>query len=282
MERYGELGSTVSFHATPVILPDEAGGHLVVCTPVNWIIALDPATGKERWRFDAQVNVKRAGARYNCRGIVAWRDPDAALDRACAWRLFMGTTDQRLVSIDARTGKPCVDFGQQGILNIRPMVRAAGPGSAFWGVQFVSPPVVLDGVVILGSTNNAKFRQASAPSGMIRAFDARTGRSRWTFDTLIRTPDGDYAATPAHVGGANAWGMLSIDSKRGLVFIPTSSPSPDFFGGRRPGDNRYANSVVALRAATGELVWHQQLVHHDVWDMGRACTAPVGGHNPGG
>ncbi|MGI9308683.1 MAG: pyrroloquinoline quinone-dependent dehydrogenase, partial [Gammaproteobacteria bacterium] len=186
IEQHGDLGPAVSFHATPVLLPEAAGGHLVVCTPLNWIIALDPATGEERWRYDPDVNKVPLGpARFNCRGVTPWQDPLAEADAACAWRLFMGTTDRRLVSIDARSGKACVDFGDGGIVDINPHIKESGPRPESLNVQFSSPPAVIDGVVVLGSNNNAKFRDASAPSGVIRAFDARTGAMRWTFDTLI-------------------------------------------------------------------------------------------------
>jgi len=126
--------------------------------------------------------------------------------------------------------------------------------------------------VILGSTNNTKFRRIDGPSGMVRAFDARTGALSWTFDPVPRNPGDPEAghwttAALAATGAANVWSFMSVDSRRGLVFLPTASAAPDFFGGARPGDDRYADSVVALRAATGEVVWHYQVVHHDVWDL---------------
>jgi quinoprotein glucose dehydrogenase len=267
LEQHADLGPAVSFHATPILLPETAGGHLVVCTPLNRIIALDPATGDERWRYDPNIDKDLDGAsRFNCRGVTPWQDPEAVAEQACAWRLFMGTNDRRLISIDAQSGKACADFGDNGSVDINAHVKESGPRPDASKVQFTSPPAVIDGVVVLGSTNNAKFKDASAPSGVIRAFDARTGEMRWTFDTLIREPGGEHTATPEHVGGANAWTMLSMDFDLGMIYLPTGSASPDFYGGNRPGDNRYANSIVALNAATGELVWHQQLVHHDVWD----------------
>ncbi len=113
----------------PVLLPAEAGGHLVVCTPINWIIALDPATGEERWRFDPEIDLNRFAGRFNCRGTTPWRDPDASVGQACAWRLFRGTVDRRIVAIDAASGKPCEDFGEQGIVDVNPHVIAIGPGA---------------------------------------------------------------------------------------------------------------------------------------------------------
>jgi quinoprotein glucose dehydrogenase len=149
---------------------------------------------------------------------------------------------------------------------------AATPAPADpWEVQFSAPPVMVNDVLVIGHINNAKNQMASAPSGAIRGFDARTGALRWSFDPVPRNPGDPQAAnwTPAALaatGGGNAWSLLSVDEARDLVFVPTSSASPNWFGGTRPGDNRYANSVVALRGQTGEVAWHFQTVHHDVWD----------------
>ncbi len=137
--------------------------------------------------------------------------------------------------------------------------------------QFSSSPAVVSDTIIMGSSNNRRSRNINSPKGTIHAFDARTGALKWTFDPVPFSPD-----DPEHenwtqealavTSGANAWSMLSVDTERDLVFLPTGSASPDHFGGHRPGDNRYSDSVVALRGSTGELVWHYQTVHHDVWD----------------
>ncbi len=252
-----------AFEATPILV----AGSLVLCSPFNTIIAFDPGTGAEKWRFDPSVSRDQDPAnQYVCRGVASWRDTSAAAAPACRTRIFMGTNDSRLIAVDAETGRPCAGFGDTGQVTIDPGMDLLWPGE----FQITSPPVVVGDTVIVGSSisDNARLE---APNGAVRAYDARSGRLRWTFDPIPRTDDHperdswEIEGTPRQ-GHANAWAPMSVDEERGLVFVPTSSPSPDFYGGERPGDNRYANSVVALDAATGSVVWHFQTVHHDVWD----------------
>ena len=165
----------------------------------------------------------------------------------------MGTNDARVIALDARDGIPCADFGANGQIRVETGMPLDWPGE----FQITSAPVIVRDTVIVGSAI-ADNRRVDAPPGMVRAFDARTGQSRWSFDPLLHS--GIIA------GHANVWAPMSVDEERGLVFLPTSSPSPDFWGGKRPGNNDYANSVVTLRAETGERVWSYQTVHHDVWD----------------
>ena len=237
------------FEATPLLVEDS----LVFCSPFNEVIALDPGTGAQKWRFDPKVsNEQRPANRYVCRGVAYWVDDQAAEGSACRSRIFEGTNDARVIALDAKTGMPCDGFGNHGEVRIDIGKALEWPGE----FQITSPPVVSRGVVVVGSTISDNVR-VDAPLGTVRAFDARTGQPRWSFDPL---PEGINA------GSANVWAPMSADDERGLVFLPTTSPSPDFYGGKRPGNNEHANSVVALRSETGELVWSFQTVHHDVWD----------------
>ena len=252
-----------AFEDTPTLID----GSLIVCTPFNRIIALDPATGKQRWSFDPQFDpgLERPGI-VKCRGVSRWVDPAADRQQLCARRIIFGTGDFRAFAIDSRTGKPCPDFGTNG-----EVVFKAGKKLAFSGeVQIPSPPAIIGDVAIFGSTVFDNYRY-DGPSGKVRALDARTGKLRWEFDAIPRDPDDPAAATwggdsATVTGHANVWSIISVDEERDLVFLPTSSPGPDFYGGRRPGQNRYANSIVALRGSTGEMVWSFQIVHHDLWD----------------
>ncbi len=244
------LMARTKFEATPLLVEDS----LVFCTPFNEVIALDPGTGAQKWRYDPRMDTgRRPGNRYVCRGVAYWVDDQAAEGAACRSRIFTGTNDFRVIALDARTGIPCAGFGTNGEVTLDVGKPLVWPGE----IQITSAPVVSRGVVVVGSSISDNVR-VDAPPGTVRAFDARTGRPRWTWDPLIH--DGISA------GHANVWAPMSSDEERGLVFLPTSSPSPDFWGGMRPGNNEHSDSVVALRAETGELVWSFQTTHHDVWD----------------
>src|SRR6201986_2700665 len=238
------------FEATPLFVEDS----LILCSPFNEVIALDPGTGEQKWRYDPKIsNEQRPANRYNCRGVAHWVDPEAAETAACRARIFMGTNDARVIALDARTGTPCADFGDNGEVKLDVGMKLLWPGE----FQITSAPVVVRGVVIVGSSISDNARGAP-PSGAVRAFDARSGKPRWSWDPI------DHTSVAA--GSANVWAPMSSDEARGLVFLPTSSASPDFFGGKRPGNDANANSVVALHAETGEMAWAFQTVHHDVWD----------------
>lgn len=262
LERLRRSGESYKFQTTPILFEDS----LIFCTPYNDVIALDPGTGAEKWRFDAQLpDVSPTGNGVNCRGVTAWVDPAAGARDVCAARIFTGTNDARLIALDARTGHPCTDFGENGHVGIDPAQTSAFRGE----FQITSPPVVVSGVLITGSAIGDNMR-ADAHKGTVRAFDARTGAPRWVFDPIPRDDDAfalsNWRGGSGATGHANVWTYMSFDEELGLVYLPTSSPSPDHYGGLRPGDNRYANSIVALDAESGRAAWHFQIVHHDLWD----------------
>lgn len=242
-------GRPPAFEATPVY----ASGLLYIGTPYGKVIALDPETGKERWSFDAEINRQANFGDFANRGVATWVDERRA-GGTCRQRIFFASIDAQLVALDAATGRLCEDFGKKGKLDLTAGLRRGPdyPGE----YEETSPPAVIDDLVIVGSAIADNHRADSA-SGEVRAFDARTGALRWTWDPLPSNPE---------AGGANAWSRIVVDAARHLVFLPTGSPSPDYYGGLRPGDNRYANSVVALHAATGKVVWSFQTIHHDLWD----------------
>jgi quinoprotein glucose dehydrogenase len=261
-ERLGKRFSKTAFQVTPILVE----GSLVLCTPSQRIIALDPASGEERWVFDPEIDLDINVLDIKCRGVEAWVDETAAEESVCRTRILVSTIDFRLIAVDARDGRLCPGFGNNGVVTIPYDKDLAFSGE----VVLNNPPVVVNGVVILGSAVYDGVR-ADGPSGMVRAFDARTGTQLWTFDPVPRDPEdpmyATWSAAAANIGATNVWTIMSVDEERDLVFLPTSSPSSDYYGGHRPGENRYSNSVVALRGATGEVVWHFQTSHHDVWDF---------------
>ena len=216
-----------AFEATPVF----ADGQLFVITPFNQVIALDPETGEERWRFDPKIAKDRNYSEASARGVAVSQG-----------KVFFGTLDARLIALDASTGKQV----WQTMLD---------PLSNDGNYQITSAPVVAGSTVIVGSSIGDNSR-AQMDRGTVRAYDAKTGKLHWTWDP---TP-------PGKTGAANSWAPMSVDEARDMVLIPTGSASPDFYGGLRPGDNKYANSVVALQASTGTFLWSFQVVHHDLWD----------------
>jgi quinoprotein glucose dehydrogenase len=253
------------FETTPIVVDDT----LYFTTATNRIIALDPETGRQRWTFDPTIETRgNYGDGLVSRGVATWLDPTVRQGEPCRRRVYEATLDARLIAVDAATGKPCERFGRAGQVSLTDVPRYRA------GVyHMTSPPAVVDDVIVVGSAINDNER-VDAPSGAVRAFDARSGALRWTWDPIPPNPDNGGSSGTWRTGAANAWSMLSVDPARHLVFVPTGSASPDYYGGLRPGDDRWANSVVALHAATGELAWGFQLVHHDLWDYDSA-SAPL-------
>ena len=272
--RTGELGQghrePFAFQANPILVE----GLLYLPTGSAIVIALDPATGEEIWRHDPKIDRSKGHAEIANRGVTSWLDPEAEPESVCRHRILVGTLDGRLIALDGVTGEPCKDFGEQGNVWLNRGIRAGDEGE--WvNYTVTSPPVIVDGIVVVGSAIGDN-RAVESELGIVRGIDARTGQEIWRWDPIPRSPDDPAYATwlpdeAARNGSANAWAPLAADTELGLVYVPTGSASPDFYGGEREGDNLYANSVVALHAATGEIAWYQQLVHHDVWDYDLAA-----------
>lgn len=254
LEQSKRLIRKAAFEATPILVD----GKLFLSTPYNHVIALDPETGAKVWEYDPGVNLERNYSEVSSRGVSAWRDPRGKKNEPCGLRIFLGTLDARLIALDGETGKPCAEFGARGTVDL----NAGAATRTDWtgGYQVTSPPAIYRDLVIVGSSIADNWR-VDTGRGVVRAFDARTGKLRWTWD-----PAPWASHTEPRTGAANAWSVLSVDEAQDLVFVPTGSAAPDYYGGIRKGDDKWANSVVALRASTGNLVWGFQAVHHDLWD----------------
>jgi len=256
LEHLPHAGKPPSFEATPLVID----GVMYVGTPYGHVFALDAATGAKKWSYDAHIDLNGDYGDFANRGVSTWLDPAPAnstnTTAPCRRRIFFASIDARLTALDAATGQPCADFGQHGEIDLTVGLRR---GQNWKGeYEETSPPAIINDLVIVGAGIADNVR-AQSPTGEVRAFDARTGKLRWTWHPLD-------AALTAQSGEANAWSIISVDPARNLVFVPTGSPSPDYFGGLRPGDNRDANSVIALNAKDGTRVWGFQTVHHDLWD----------------
>ena len=253
----GRAARNAAFEATPILVD----GTLYLSTPFNRAIALDPVKGTERWIFDPKVDPAKGYSEVSSRGVSSWADR-----RTGKRRIYVATIDARLIALDGATGEPCKDFGDAGQVDLTRDVRLVDRGD----YQVTSPPAVIGDLIIVGSSMGDN-RGVELERGVVRAYDARTGGLQWSWDPIPTSATDParktwQADSATRTGAANAWSIISVDSARGLVFVPTGSPSPDFYGGERKGNNEYANSVVALRAATGKVVWHFQVVHHDLWD----------------
>jgi len=249
-----DLIQKAAFEATPILIEDK----LFLTTPYNHVIALNPENGVKLWEYDPHVDLGKDYSEVSSRGVSAWIDPKAKRGQACRLRIFMGTLDGRLIALDGETGKPCLDFAEKGEVNLAHDAATAMEWTG--GYQVTSAPAIAKDLVITGSSIADNWK-VDTGRGIVRAFDARTGQLRWTWNP---TPWADKTAP--RTGAGNAWSTLSVDPREDLVFIPTGSSAPDYYGGLRKGDDKWANSVVALRASTGKFVWGFQVVHHDLWD----------------
>jgi quinoprotein glucose dehydrogenase len=247
-----DLNHKAAFEATPILMD----GKLFLSTPYDHVIALDPVTGRKLWEFDPKLDLTHGYSEVTSRGVSAWRDPTAKSGTPCGLRIFIGTLDARLIALDEQSGNPCADFGAQGQVDLTRDVNLRDMGD----YQVTSATSIAGDLVIVGSSIGDN-RAVDVERGIVRAFEARTGKLRWSWDPIPWAKD-----TKPRTGAGNAWSTISVDAEHDLVFVPTGSAAPDYFGGIRKGDNKWANSVVALKASAGELVWGFQIVHHDLWD----------------
>jgi quinoprotein glucose dehydrogenase len=255
LTRHAGSVSKSAFENTPIL----AEGKLFVCSAFQEVSAIDPGTGRQIWRFDPRLSDDRKldyPNSFNCRGVAYWKDGNGK------GRIYLAANNRRLYALDAATGKPIESFGQHGSAVIYDgKLRREGE------MQFSSAPIVSHGVVVVGSSidDNQLVDEAR---GTVRAFDAMTGAAKWSFDPV--------QGQNMRAGAANVWAPISADDTRGLVYLPTSSPSPDFWGGYRTGDDKYTSAVVALKIETGAVAWSFQTSHHDVWDYDVASQPTLG------
>lgn len=260
----GQPGQDYDFEATPL----KIGRVLYLCTPSSQIFALDAATGRLIWHFDAKSDLKGVTA-FACRGVSYYSTGLGS--GACDERIFVGTPDAKLWSVDALTGEPCAQFGQGGAIDL-----LSGLGEVSNGTYTVSsPPVVTHGRLVVGANVRDNF-STDMPSGVVRAFDAVSGALAWAWD--VGRPERKGAPPPAETytrSTPNAWAPMVADDALGLVYIPTGNPAADFWGRqRRTFDERYGSSLVAVDVITGETRWSFQTTHHDLWDKDLA-SQPV-------
>jgi membrane-bound PQQ-dependent dehydrogenase (glucose/quinate/shikimate family) len=247
-----------AFECTPIV----GGGLLYLTTPGGRVMALDAETGREVWKFDSQAGSVFSQFHQN-RGVSYWEGASRdgqSVDR----RILYGTYDGRLIALDAGTGKPCPDFGENGMIYLR------RPADDWRDVLYAvsSPPAIYKDLVITGA--RVQESPSKGPSGAVRAFDVRTGKLAWEFRTVPRPGETGHETWEGDSwkerSGTNVWSVMSVDLERGMVFLPIGAPAYDYYGGDRKGQNLFGNSLVALEAGTGKLVWYYQMVHHDLWD----------------
>lgn len=246
--------SQSSFQTTPIVLED----RLFYCTPFNRVFALHAETGAQIWSYDPQVNMDEVPVLPNCRGVSSWR---SGREGVCERRILFGTFDGRLIALDEDTGKPCADFGEGGQVDTSGGLSAHDPSE--YGIT--SPPAILGDRLITGSMVLDNQRTDS-PGGIVRAYNVRSGELEWVFNPVPpgmpeRNADGTWLS-----GTTNVWSIIAVDAALNLVYLPTGNTTPDYFGGHRKGLDYYSSSVVALHGDSGEVAWHYQMVHHDIWD----------------
>ncbi|WP_404339871.1 membrane-bound PQQ-dependent dehydrogenase, glucose/quinate/shikimate family [Sphingomonas sp. MMS12-HWE2-04] len=263
-----QIRNTYGAENTPI----KIGDTLYLCTPKNIMLALDPATGKEKWRYDPKVPDSAIPYTAACRGVVDYAVPGMAADQPCATRIIEGTLDARLIAVDARSGRLCADFGKNGQTDIK-----TGMGNVPDGfVSINSPPTLVRGVLVVGH-QVLDGQDRWAPSGVIEGIDARTGQLRWAWDMMHPSWNGAPPAGQEWARGTpNMWTMSSGDEQLGLVYLPMGNAAADYYSSlRRPEENQYATSLVALDVTTGKPKWRFQAVRNDVWDYDFGAQATL-------
>lgn len=244
-----EKGNRSAIQCNPIIV----NGMMYITSPKLKLIALDPASGKELWKFDPFTGAQATGVN---RGVTYWENGN---DK----RIFF-SAGSYLYALNADNGKPVSSFGVEGKIDLR---EGLGRDPSRLAVAATSPGVIYKDLLIQGTALGEGY---DAAPGFVRAYDARSGVIAWTFYTIPQPGEPGYETWTDgaynEIGGANSWAGMTVDEKRGVVYIPTGSPAFDFYGGNRQGMNLYGNCLLALKAGTGELIWHYQLVHHDLWD----------------
>ncbi len=245
--------------ATPLFVNDT----IYLSTPFYRILALAPDTGKIKWTYDTKSELKAlTQPDLKTRGVAYWQSANPVAGQPCQKIVYIGTMDATLHAVDADTGKRCTGFGKDGVLD----VNTWNTTNNKWPLSLLQPPTVYNNTLFIGWAGK-DWADAEAPPGRVFAVDAETGKLKWTFDAL---PPQQAKTT----GTSDVWASMSVDKKNGILYLPVSSPSPNFYGGNRLEKLPLATSVTALDANTGKVIWSQQLVHHDVWDYD-TNSAPV-------
>ncbi|WP_296072199.1 glucose/quinate/shikimate family membrane-bound PQQ-dependent dehydrogenase [uncultured Agrobacterium sp.] len=254
-----DVGET-TYQVTPL----KIGNTLYICTPHNWAIAIDAATGKEKWKYDPNVGLNPDRQHQTCRGVSYYAEPSAAEGTACAQRVYLPTSDARLIALDAGTGQVCTSFADQGVLHLEQGMKY-NPAGYYYST---SPPVIAAGKIIIGGAVNDNY-STQEQSGVIRAFDVNSGELLWNWDSGNPTKTEPIAAGETYTTNSpNSWSVFSYDEGLGLVYIPLGNQVPDQLGmGRSENVEKYSSSIVALDINTGKDRWVRQTVHHDLWDM---------------
>ncbi|NML73197.1 glucose/quinate/shikimate family membrane-bound PQQ-dependent dehydrogenase [Rhizobium sp. S-51] len=255
----GDVSET-TYQVTPL----KIGDTLYVCTPHNWAIAIDAETGREKWKYDPNVGLNPDRQHQTCRGVTYYADPQATAGATCAARVYLPTSDARLIALDAATGAVCESFADKGVLHLE-QGMPYNPAGYYYST---SPPVVAGGKIIIGGAVNDNY-STQEQSGVIRAFDVKTGALIWNWDSGNPGQTAPIAAGQTYTANSpNSWSVFSVDEQLGLVYVPLGNQVPDQIGiGRSENVEKYSSSIVALDINTGADRWVRQTVHHDLWDM---------------